>query len=381
MKNKLVIIAMFFALNAIAQSEKPFQINGSLKNISLPVQKIFLSYNIGDTNVKDSMVPINGNYTFSGKLVEPTMASLRVKYEPGVDGKPVKSVSGRDFASVFLSSDNMDISSVDSFSNINVAGSKANGEYVKLKALLKPVNDQMNIYGTAYTTASKAKDEPARKAAEDKLDSMDKVSREVYGNYVKKNLQSPIAPFALSNYAGWNIQVDDVEPLLLKLPASVKDYPYVKSLTEKVAIAKKVSVGAMAMDFTQNDTIGKPVTLSSFKGKYILVDFWASWCGPCRRENPNVVKAFQEFREKGFHIIGVSLDQPNAQEKWIKAIHDDNLTWTQVSDLKYWQNDVAKQYGIQAIPQNFLLDPTGKIIAKNLNGEQLHKKLSEILKP
>lgn len=372
---------MFFTLSAMSQTEKPFRINGVLKNIAMPIQKVFLSYNIGETSLKDSMVPINGNYTFSGKLVEPTMASLRVKYEPGTDGKPVKTVSGRDFSTVFLSPDNMDISSVDSFSNMNVTGSKAHVEYVKLKALLKPVNDQMNIYGASYTAASKAKDEPARKAAEDKLDSMDKISREVYGNYVKKNLQSPIAPYALTNYAGWDINADEIEPLLMKLPAAVKEYPYVKSLTEKVAIAKKVGVGAMAMDFTQNDTLGMPVTLSSFKGKYVLVDFWASWCGPCRRENPNVVKAFQEFKDKGFHIIGVSLDQPNAQDKWIKAIHDDNLTWTQVSDLKYWQNEVAKQYGIQAIPQNFLLDPSGKIIAKNLNGEQLHKKLSEILKP
>ena len=134
------------------------------------------------------------------------------------------------------------------------------------------------------------------------------------------------------------------------------------------------------MDFTQNDTLGNPVSLSSFKGKYVLVDFWASWCGPCRRENPNVVKTFNAYKDKPFTILSVSLDQPNAKDKWIKAIHDDNLTWTHVSDLQFWNNAVAKQYGIQAIPQNLLLDPQGKIIAKNLRSETLSEKLAEVFK-
>ena len=151
-------------------------------------------------------------------------------------------------------------------------------------------------------------------------------------------------------------------------------------MAEKIEIAKKLGIGKVAPDFTQNDTLGNPVTLSSLRGKYVLVDFWASWCGPCRRENPNVVKAFQKFKDKGFHIIGVSLDQSNAKDKWIKAIHDDQLTWTQVSDLQFWKNAVAVEYGIQAIPQNYLLDPEGKIIAKNLSGDDLDKKLEEVMK-
>ena len=135
----------------------------------------------------------------------------------------------------------------------------------------------------------------------------------------------------------------------------------------------------MAMDFTQNDTLGRPVTLSSLRGKYLLVDFWASWCGPCRAENPNVVKVFQKYKDRNFHIIGVSLDRPGQQEKWMKAIHDDKLEWTHVSDLQFWNNEVAKQYGINAIPQNLLLDPEGKIIAKNLRGEELEAKLGEAI--
>ncbi|MEO7313389.1 MAG: TlpA disulfide reductase family protein, partial [Chitinophagaceae bacterium] len=140
---------------------------------------------------------------------------------------------------------------------------------------------------------------------------------------------------------------------------------------------KNTSPGAMALNFTQNDTNGKPISLSSFKGKYLLIDFWASWCAPCRAENPNVVKAYNAYKTKGFEILGISLDDNKAD--WLAAIKKDNLTWIQVSDLKGWQNRVAEQYGVQSIPTNFLLDKDGNIIATNLRGESLENKLQEIM--
>ena len=139
---------------------------------------------------------------------------------------------------------------------------------------------------------------------------------------------------------------------------------------------KKTAVGAMAPDFTMNDPEGKPIQLASLKGKIVLVDFWASWCGPCRQENPNVVKLYQQFHSKGFEILGVSLDK--TKEDWLKAIKDDNLAWIHVSDLQFWQNAAARLYGVNAIPQSFLLDKDGKIIGKGLRGEQLVKKLTEL---
>jgi peroxiredoxin len=146
----------------------------------------------------------------------------------------------------------------------------------------------------------------------------------------------------------------------------------------KIVFSEKIGAeGTMAVDFTQNDTANRPVSLSSFKGKYVLVDFWASWCRPCRIENPAVVAAYNEFKDKNFTVLGVSLDQ--SRDNWINAIHADNLTWSHVSDLKSWSNEVAQLYKIQGIPANMLLDPNGKIIARNLRGEDLHNKLKQLL--
>lgn len=140
-----------------------------------------------------------------------------------------------------------------------------------------------------------------------------------------------------------------------------------------------VRIGAVAPLFTSPDTAGLDISLKDLRGKYVLLDFWASWCVPCREENPNVVKAYEQFKDKNFTVLGVSLDQPNKRDAWIKAIKDDGLVWQQVSDLKYWKNEVAQQYSIRSIPQNFLIDPEGKIIAANLRGEDLLQKLQALL--
>ncbi|MNZ53057.1 Thiol-disulfide oxidoreductase ResA [compost metagenome] len=152
-----------------------------------------------------------------------------------------------------------------------------------------------------------------------------------------------------------------------------------KEFRRQIDRMSAVQIGKIAPDFSARDTSGNLVSLNSLKGKYLLLDFWASWCGPCRNENPYVVKAYQKFKAKNFEILGISLDDETTKEKWLKAIQEDQLTWLQVSDLKGWQSEVAELYHVRGIPQNFLLDPTGLIIATNLRGEELLKTLEDIL--
>ena len=153
---------------------------------------------------------------------------------------------------------------------------------------------------------------------------------------------------------------------------------YAKKLKDIIDRLKSTAIGSQAPDFTATDINGKEVKLSSFKGKYLLLDFWASWCSPCRQENPNVVKAYAQFKDKNFTVLSFSLDE--SKEAWQQAVASDKLTWTQVSDLKGWSSSIANQYGLQSIPSNFLVDPDGKIIAKDLRGDDLIQALSVTLK-
>ena len=380
MKKLVIALLVLASFAANAQEAQNFTVSGTLQNISLPVNKVYYSYRVDGVTVRDSVAPTDGKYSFSGKTSEPIMATIFVRYKNDAAGKPIKMFQPRDYASVFVTAGSIQVTSVDSFSNVTVAGSKAHEAYLALTKQTKPVNDKMQAASKAYSAAYQAKDSATMKTLDATFDALDAEMKEVYKGYLNANNNSPIAMYALGQMAGWDINPEVVEPIYKALSESARATPSGKAFAEKIVTAKKTAVGAMAMDFTQNDTLDVPVSLSSFKGKYVLIDFWASWCGPCRQENPNVVKAFQTYNAKGFTVLGVSLDQPGAKDKWMKAIHDDNLTWTQVSDLKYWDNQVAKQYGIQAIPQNFLVDPAGKIIAKNIRGEELSSKLATIFK-
>ena len=374
------LAGVFAATGAFAQptiQPAKFVLNGDVSKLEPPLEWVFINYTANGQRIYDSAKVVAGKYSFTGNVAEPVQAGLNAKYHqfPGTGVFNRK----RDFAILFLQPGTISVSSADSFANITVTGSKADIEYRKLKELQKPYDEKLDKLYTQYAEARKNKDAAALKTLEKTIDSTDGDANErVYGVYIKKNPNSPLALYALQNWAGYDIDPVKIEPVFNSLPAATRNSLSGKAMQDKIAIAKKTSVGQLALDFTQNDTSGTPVTLSSLRGKYLLVDFWASWCGPCRAENPNVVKAYEQYKDKGFNILSVSLDQPNAKEKWMKAIHDDKLTWTHVSDLLFWNNAVAKLYGIQAIPQNLLLDPQGKIIAKNLRGEDLTKKLSEV---
>ncbi|WP_220417335.1 TlpA disulfide reductase family protein [Dyadobacter frigoris] len=195
--------------------------------------------------------------------------------------------------------------------------------------------------------------------------------------FIKQNPSSVVSAYVLYRNFAYRLTPEEINQNIHLLSPSLQSTPYVNTLRKLITTLDKVSLGKQAIDFTATDPQGKFVKLSDHFGKYLLIDFWAAWCGPCRKENPNLVNAYQKYKDKGFEVFGVSLDK--SKENWLRAIEKDGLVWIQVSDLKYWHSEPAELYGVRAIPANFLLDPTGKIIGKNLRGEELHKKLEELL--
>lgn len=371
---KLFILLLAPVFMFMTPPGKEVKIKGQI-SLAKPVEWIYLSYRNSEGQVKDSAKIEKGEFKFETKIEEPVLASLWI-YTERIEGQRPKTEA----VPLFLEPGKTEIIIADSLKGITVKGSKAHADYLAYQESVKVFTEQDKALEAEYREYVKNKDEEGQKKVMEKAKGLGAKRDEVISRFLYKNISSPVALTLLKQYAGFDVDVKKAEPIFAALPAEVKTWPSAVSFAAQMEISRKTSVGRYAMDFTQNDTLGKPVSLSSFKGKYVLVDFWASWCGPCRRENPNVVKAFQTYKDKGFTVLGVSLDQPGKQQAWMDAIHKDELTWTHVSDLKFWDNEVAKMYGIRAIPQNFLIDPDGKIIAKNIRGDELQETLKEHIK-
>ncbi|MBV4357284.1 TlpA family protein disulfide reductase [Pinibacter aurantiacus] len=230
-------------------------------------------------------------------------------------------------------------------------------------------------------TAEEKKSSPA-------LDSLIKKSKEIAAQmqsirikYLESHAESVFSLKVIKEIdnGGYVMDASVEEPLFNKLSEKVKDSEEGKAFLVRLEKAKKLAIGQPAPVFTQPDTSGKMISLTDYKGKYVLVDFWASWCAPCRAENPNVLKAYEKYKGQNFTVIGVSMDTEKAKAAWLKAIKDDGMPWAQVSELKGWENTAGVLYDINAIPQNYLIDPSGKIVAKNIRGEQLQVTLAKFL--
>jgi peroxiredoxin len=281
---------------------------------------------------------------------------------------------GNERIDIFLGNSKVTISgNANDLKNSKVTGSLTHTVYEDYQKKFKPLFDKLSSINQQIQMGGR------RDSLEPAFENTRKETVKEIDLFIKKYNSSPVSGYLLTVTNNLSEDIFATEKRLKSLKPEAVNNMYVDYLKQMINESKFLAVGSEAIDFTQTDTLGIPVSLSSFRGKYVLLDFWASWCGPCRQENPNLVQNFNKFKDKKFTVLGVSLDGPGQKARWLQAIHADNLTWTHVSDLQQWSNAVAVQYKVQSIPQNFLIGPDGKIVAKNLRGPALESKLCELL--
>ena len=321
------VLAMM-AFTSCSEEKKGYVIDGQVTDVQEGM--MYLKKYVDKTFVEvDSAVIVDGKFRFEGVTPEALAHGLTTRKE-----------SNRPMA-FFLDNDAMTVTMNESGKELNIVGSEANDIFMR----------------NAKITRSKGYN----------LDSL-----------IAAHPASPVAAYFVVKDFAYKLDLEGMKAVRAKFDASLNASSYIQQIESMIARMEKVQVGSEAPDFTLPDVDGNPVSLSSFRGKYVLVDFWAAWCPDCRKENPNIVAAWEKYKDKNFAVLGVSLDR--TREQWLAAIEKDKLAWTQVSDLKYWNSEAAVLYCIRWIPMSFLIDPEGKIVAIGLEGEELHNKLEELLK-
>ena len=371
MKRIVLITLTFLPALVFAQTGK-IKVQGKIGTYNSQA-KVYLQFRMNGKTITDSVKLKGGEFEFDGSVGEVPVSAYLI-FNPQGSG-----ARGDDYRSIYLEQGVINVTAGNLIADAKVDGPKTNQENEKYLLAYKPINDGQKEIDHNERAATPEQAQSPEFIREDRLaqKKLDIQEAEVNKSFIRENPDSYISMDALEMYA-YGADYADIAPLYNGLSATIKQSPAGKKFGERLPKLKAVAIGATAPVFNEPDTSGKKIDLASFRGKYVLIDFWASWCGPCRHENPNVVKAYNRYKNQNFTIVGVSLDQPGKKGKWLDAIHKDGLTWTQLSDLKFWDNEAAVLYGIRGIPQNFLLDPDGKIIAKNLRGEDLEDKLAEL---
>ena len=366
-----ILIISILALFASCENESGYSISGEIENVP-DGQKIFISELNEDNNQTttiDTMEVVDGKFE----------SDLPEKEKPTLSFLSVEGVRGN----VLFVADNTPIEFQlykDSLYASTVSGGKDNEILYSYFGQVRKSNESVAANRNAMVEAFQSQDSIELTRLQQRQEELGQQDIESKKEIVQQNPNSIVSVMILQDLVNSRmVPTSEVKELYSKLSPEVKNTYLGEMLNETITSLSLVEVGSKAPNFTAPTPEGEQLALNDVLGKVTLVDFWASWCKPCRDENPNIVRVYEKYHDKGLNILGVSLDRPGQKDRWEQAIADDNLEWNHVSNLKFWEDPIAAKYGIRAIPAAFLLDENGVIVAKNLRGEDLENKVAEML--
>ncbi|MBE8714014.1 TlpA disulfide reductase family protein [Sphingobacterium hungaricum] len=375
MKTIVIFLTLFISLNSFSQEK--FTISGRVQ--SIPFNTIlYLSYKINGKTQQDSIKILQDqNFQFTGEIALPVLAKL--------------STSQDEHSNILTAAEQISFYLADGQANIvgetlqNASVEVTNPiakDYEAYKLMERPIRDSLELLVLSIKTNVASQKDPMKYIQEvkEKILNTELDRKNLKYTFIKEYPKSYVSFDFLNELVSYDNLNELGFTAFNAFPDEIKSSEKGKELAAKMELLKPFSNGSVAPEFSLPDTLGNQVALSSFKGKYVFIDFWASWCLPCRFENPNVIAAYNKYKDKNFTVLGISIDEAKDKEKWLKAIKDDKVQqWQHVSDLIGWKSPVATLYKIQAIPRNFLIDPDGKIVGSDLRGPALNERLEKIL--
>ncbi len=376
MKKSIIVFLLipfshsFYAQKTISKKPVSIRIDGTISRFQ--GSQIFIHHKVGDQVVSDSAKVNKDQFQFNIKAAEPDLFWITLDR----DNNPQQP------ATCFLFADATPLKAtlkVDSMAVSRIDGGQSQNDYLDYRGIISNLVAIQQKMQTDFNQAVQTNDVNMQNAIRNEYQNLNTRYISELKGFIKTHPKSPVSTYILANeLVNPAIPVEEVVEAIGYVDKSLADNSNFRAANARIENIKGTMVGYTATNFSQSTPEGKKVSLTDFRGKYVLIDFWASWCKPCRMENPNVVAAYNRYKDKGFTVLGVSMD--SNKDPWVSAIKQDNLAWTHVSDLKGWGNEVGKLYNVTGIPQNFLLDKDGKIVAKDLRGEALEQKLAELIK-
>ncbi|MCW2263110.1 MULTISPECIES: TlpA disulfide reductase family protein [Sphingobacterium] len=371
LKSIILSCALMGSIHVVAAQQKVY-IHGQLQHPNVG-DVLYLNYLNNGESIQDSIVlQANGKFEFRAEIHKETIARLFISHpeNPGLK-------KNSDKAFFYLEKGKVSFQSSDSLRTAVIISGPLNKDYSLLKTNLLPLEQRREVLFSTLTEDNRKSEQFVAQYRKENEEIATQI-KQVYSSFIRQHPGSTVSFYALERVGGAFPDYQEMNNLYSSLSSSTKGTEEGLKWRAKLDLLKNTAIGAEAPNFSSQTVSGDEFQLNSLKGKYVLLDFWASWCSPCRQESPYLIQAFDKYADKGFTILNVSLDSKNAKAAWIKAIEEDKIgNWNHVSDLNGFNSEVAKLYGIQAIPQNFLLDKNGKIIAKNLRGEELLRILGE----